>query len=194
MNANFCIHSITPALTARIYGKSYKKDACIDLCELSYLTVLHYNFHGAICNGELIVNHQIADKVLEIFKELFACCYPIETLCLVDDYNADDELSMAANNSSAFNYRTIAGTTTLSNHSKGLAIDINPLYNPYVKIIDGAVRILPIEGAPYVNRELDHPYYIRKGDACYHAFIRQGFTWGGEWIHSKDYQHFDIEL
>lgn len=192
MNCNgFSISPITDEIKQRIWNLSYKPNADISLDCLSYLTVEHINFEGKRCTGELIVNSCIACDVIEIFKELLALSYPIEKMVLIDTYGADDNLSMADNNSSAFNYRYIDSTTTLSNHSKGLAIDINPLYNPYIKTVNGKERILPPDGADYVDRTLDNPYYIRKDDAIYKIFTSHGFTWGGDWTDSKDYQHFE---
>lgn len=185
---------ITDTIWHRIQGKSYKDNCTVSLACLRYIQLSHYGFDGLIHTGELIVNTSIEDEIICIFKELFAMQYCIEKLRLVDDYDADDLLSMADNNSSCFNYRTIEGSDKLSNHSKGLAIDINPLYNPYVRTIHGSISILPGNGVPYADRSLDCPYYIHKGDACYRIFKKYGFSWGGEWTTSKDYQHFEVNL
>ncbi|MDO5520556.1 MAG: M15 family metallopeptidase [bacterium] len=187
----FTISPITPEIRQRIWNISYKANSDISLDELSYLTIPYVNFLNEICIGELIVNSRIANDTLNAFKELFSIAYPIEKMVLIDAYGADDILSMTDNNSSAFNYRYIDSTTILSNHSKGLALDINPLYNPYIKTVNGKERILPPEGACYADRTQDHPYYIKKNDACYKIFLKYGFTWGGDWTHSKDYQHFE---
>ena len=132
----------------------------------------------------------MAEDVLDIFKELYDADYPIERMVLIDEYDAEDNASMAANNSSAFNFRFIDGTAKRSSHSDGLAIDINPLYNPYVRMRDGKEVVLPENGTEYANRTKENPYYIKKDDICYQAFSKRGFTWGGEWKSSKDYQHF----
>ncbi|MDO5292608.1 MAG: M15 family metallopeptidase [bacterium] len=187
----FTISSITPEIRRRIWNISYKANPDISLDELSYLTIPYVNFSNEICIGELIVNSRIAEDTLNAFKELFQIGYPIEKMVLIDAYGADDILSMTDNNSSAFNYRYIDSTTILSNHSKGLALDINPLYNPYIKTVDGKERILPPEGAAYADRTENNPYYIKKNDACYTIFLKYGFTWGGDWTDSKDYQHFE---
>lgn len=187
----FSYKPIDETLKARMLHKSYKPEADFSLNELVYIEVLHYDFKGEIRTGELVVNRRIADKVLAIFTELFDAKYPIEKLRLIDDYDADDDRSMADNNSSAFNYRTIAGTDKLSNHAMGMAIDINPLYNPYIQVRDGNTNIYPANGHIYTNRSLNNPYFIHKNDVCYNCFIKHGFTWGGEWDPSKDYQHFE---
>ncbi|HHV09661.1 MAG TPA: M15 family metallopeptidase [Clostridiales bacterium] len=179
----------------RITGVSYADNCEVPYSELRYVQVLYWGFDGESHSGEMIVNKAIAADVVDIFKELYEAKYPIERMVLIDEYNADDNASMAANNTSAFCYRVIDnGSKRLSNHSYGLAIDINPLYNPYVRPIDGKTVISPEEGAEYADRTLDNPYYIRKGDICYQAFTSRGFTWGGDWKNPKDYQHFEKKL
>ena len=192
IDAAFYISEITDDIFARIKGKSYPDGCTLSLDEIRYVHVLHYDFGGNITEGEIIVNAAIAEDVLEIFRELFDIEYPIEKMTLIDAYDADDERSMEDNNTSAFNYRFIAETTVLSNHALGLAIDINPLYNPYVYIRkDGSTFLQPYNAGDYVDREKDNPYYIRRNDACYNIFIEHGFTWGGDWNSKKDYQHFE---
>jgi len=188
----FYMTRITLEIMERIEGKSYPEGATIDVEDLRWLHVMHYGFDGEIHEGELIVNREVAHDVLEIFRELFAIKYPIEKIRLIDEYDAEDEASMEDNNSSAFCYRTIAESDTLSNHALGLAIDINPLYNPYVYTRkDGTTFLQPENAEEYVDRELENPYYIKKDDDCYRIFTEHGFTWGGEWKGKKDYQHFE---
>lgn len=182
---------ITDAMFSRIYGKSFKEDCTTSRTDLRYLQVMHYNKEGEVCKGELICHHSIADDLLAIFKELYKARYPIERMVLVDEYNADDEASMAANNTSAFNFRYISGTRRLSNHSRGLAIDINPLYNPYVRWRNGKRMVSPEGAEKYADRSLDFLYKITRNDLCYKLFKKYGFTWGGDWKNGKDYQHFE---
>lgn len=177
----------------RINGKSYGEKCTVPYEELRYVSVLYLGFDNQTHTGEMIVNKAIAEDVIAIFAELYEAKYPIERMVLVDEYGADDNTSMAANNSSAFNYRVIEGTNRISKHSYGLAIDINPLYNPYIHEVEGERVVTPVEGAQYEDRSLDCPYYIHEGDACYQAFIKRGFTWGGDWKNNKDYQHFQKE-
>ena len=186
----FYSEELSEEIKNRINGKSYGEDCDIPYEELRYIRVLYRGFDDGTYIGELIVNKAIAEDILDIFRELYAIDYPIERMVLVDDYDAEDELSMAADNTSAFNFRFIAGTTRLSKHSLGCAIDINPLYNPYITKLEGKTAILPKLGEEYADRTKDCPYYICKDDPCYQAFISRGFTWGGEWENSKDYQHF----
>lgn len=190
----FVSEEISDEIFDRIYGKSFKEDCTIKRQELRYLQLGYVGFDGESHTGEMIVNEQIADKVLEIFKKLYEAGYQIEKIKLVDEYDADDERSMADNNSSAFNFRFISHTTTVSKHGLGLAIDINPLYNPYIKMVDGVENIEPANATEYVNRDADFDHKIDKDDLAYKLFTEAGFTWGGSWKNSKDYQHFEINL
>lgn len=183
--------TIDDALFKRIYGKSYKEDCTIPTAELRYVKALHFTINGEIQIGEMICNRLICDDLTDIFKNLYQAKYPIERMVLIDNYDANDQLSMVDNNSSGFNFRFISGTTKLSNHSMGLAIDINPLYNPYVKTIDGKPIVDPKKGLSYVDREKDFQYKIDINDLCYKEFTDHGFEWGGSWKSLKDYQHFE---
>lgn len=187
---------ITDEILARISGKSYPADTSdckISPDSLRYCHVLYYGFDKMDHEGELIVNEAIADVILEIFEELYINKYEIERMTLIDEYDANDELSMRDNNTSAFNYRVISGSATLSNHSYGLAIDINPLYNPYVvPKSDGTVEVQPATAGDYVDRYQSNAHFIRKYDICYNLFVDHGFTWGGDWNTKKDYQHFEF--
>lgn len=185
---------ITDEIYARINGCSYVENEEIALEDLRYLQVLYVGFDAEEHVGELIVNKAIADDILEIMRVLYENRYPIERMELVDEYGGDDELSMQANNTSAFNYRPVEGTNKLSRHSYGMAIDINPFYNPCVrKYSDGSSKSFPEGSDEYVDRGKDFPYKIDKEDLCYQLFTERGFRWGGAWNNPQDYQHFDKE-
>lgn len=171
----------------RIDGLSFGRGCTTAREDLRLLHLLHRNFAGQAQTGEMICNKAVAGDLLAIFRELYAADYPIEKIFLVDEFGADDLRSMAANNTSCFNFRTKPGMKQLSLHARGLAVDINPLYNPYVR---GFV-IKPAEGAKYANRARNCPYYIKSGDVCHKAFTRRGWSWGGAWRSSQDYQHFE---
>lgn len=189
----FYIQDITKEIISRINHISYQENDNIELEDLRYLKVLHIGFDGKTHIGELIVNQTIAEKVLEIMKELYDYQYPIEKMILIDEYQADDESSMSDNNTSAFNYRVIAGTNRLSKHGQGLAIDINPRYNPCVKIEQGVTIVEPENGAEFVDRKREFSYKIDANDFCCKLFKKHGFVWGGDWKSLKDYQHFEKE-
>lgn len=161
--------------------------------DLRRLSLLYYDFQGEIRTGELICNKGIAQDLLEIFYELFLNEYQIEKIRLIDEYNGDDTASMLDNNTSCFNYRVVDGTDSLSKHALGCAIDINPFYNPYVVFNrngSGETYISPAGSEIYADRSRDFPYKIDENDLCYRLFRDHGFTWGGNWNSSKDYQHF----
>nr|WP_263457762.1 cell wall-binding repeat-containing protein [Miniphocaeibacter halophilus] len=170
----------------KMTGVSMPNNAKIGFNDLVYLPLLHYDFNGEIKKGEIIVNKKVGREVGNIFKELFDIKYPIEKIKLIDEYKADDNMSMADNNSSGFNYRLISGTNRLSKHAEGLAIDINPLYNPYIK--NGLA--IPKESQPYVNRGMKLEWMIFKNDKIYNIFQKYGWKWGGSWT-NPDYQHFE---
>ena len=188
---DFYQQEITDDIFARIEGKSFKANCITSREDLRYLRVLHYNKDREILKGELICHKDIADDLLVIFQELYKAAYPIERMVLIDEYDADDEASMRANNTSAFNFRYASGMKRLSSHSTGMAIDINPLYNPLVKHREGQTRVFPTTAAAYMDRTKYFPYKIEKGDLCYRLFKKYGFSWGGAWKSSKDYQHFE---
>ncbi|MCH1983597.1 M15 family metallopeptidase [Ruminococcus sp. OA3] len=187
----FYQEEISDVIFERMYGKSFKGDCTVPREELRYVRVLHNGFDGEAHIGELVVNQAIADDVTSIFRELYQSGYPIEKIRLIDDYDADDEQSMADNNSSAFNFRFISHSTTLSNHARGMAVDINPKYNPYVKIVNGKENCEPANAREYADRTAEFLYKIDTGDLCYQVFTKYGFSWGGSWTSAKDYQHFE---
>lgn len=189
---DFYISEITDELFNRMKGKSYKDDCNVPREDLRYIHILHKDLEGNTCEGEMVCHKIIAQDLLEIFEELYLNDYPIERMVLIDEYGADDETSMTANNSSCFNYRVISHTTKISKHGLGIAVDINPLYNPYTKIVDGTRIVEPAAGEPYLDREADFPYKIDEDDLCYKLFIEHGFEWGGSWTSAKDYQHFEM--
>ena len=189
---SFYMTEITDEIFARIWGKSFKENCTLPREDLRYLHVLHKDLDGNEHEGEMIVNKHIAGDVLEILRQLYEADYPIEKIRLVDEYGADDEASMEDNNSSSFNFRFISHTTRVSKHGLGLAVDINTLYNPYTKTVDGKRIVEPLTGEPYLDRSADFPYKIDENDLCYRLFIEHGFEWGGAWSDRKDYQHFEI--
>ena len=171
--------------------ESLLKSVEISYDDLRYVHIRHYNFEGNPADGELICNKAIAQDLTEIFYELYCNEYQLEKVLLIDEYDGDDTASMEDNNTSCFNYRPVEGTSTLSKHALGFAIDINPYYNPYVTYNkDGSERVSPESAAVYADRSASFPYKIDENDLCYQLFKQHGFTWGGHWNSCKDYQHF----
>lgn len=156
--------------------------------DLRELTITYRDFGGKQAIGTLIVNKDLAVEVLRIFRKLFEHGFQIERMVPIEDYGGDDNASMAANNTSAFNCRDATGKPgTFSNHSWGRAIDINPLINPYVK----GDRVLPPEGRRYLDRSKAFEGSILKASYIVQEFETAGWTWGGRWPDRQDYQHFE---
>ncbi len=188
----FAAVPLPPEVFERMRGRSYGPECSIDTAELRYVMVLHHDGHGAVRRGEMVCNRAIANDLIDIFRQLYDRGYPIERMVLIDDYDADDVKSMEANNTTCFNFRKVAGSTKLSAHSRGMAVDINPLYNPYVKRTkQGTLIVSPEEGSKYVNRDAEFPYRLTRSDLACRLFLAHGFVWGGDWRSLKDYQHFE---
>ena len=196
LSEGFTAQTIPDSIWQHMQGRSYQPNPHIQRADLRYLRVLHYDYDGRTHQGELVCNKRIASKLLTIFRELYEARYPIQRITLSDNYDADDERQMRANNTSCFCYRAVSDTKHLSKHAYGLAIDVNPLYNPYVRYSkkDGHRIVEPATGVPYVDRKKDFRYKITTEDLCYKLFIKHGFIWGGSWSTPKDYQHFEKRL
>lgn len=187
----FTSQEIPDTIFDLMQGRSYKEDCTVPRSDLRYLLILHRNFEGQAQVGEMVVNKNIASDVLEIMEQLFIESYLIEKVWIIDRYDADDKRSMADNNTSCFNWRTISGSDKASKHALGMAIDINPLYNPYYKFVSGKEIVQPVEAEEYVDRMSGYPYQIEEDDICYNLFVSHGFKWGGAWKSARDYQHFE---
>lgn len=188
----FIAREIPDSIWARMQGRSYPQECRIARSELHYLELSFVDFDGREHVGQMVCNKQIANDLLYVFRQLYEARYPIASMRLIDDYEADDSRSMASNNTSCFCYRRVAGSKSLSKHSRGMAVDINPLYNPCVYVKSG--RVLPPEGNKYAHdrdKRKDIPSKIDANDLCYRLFVSRGFRWGGTWRTIKDYQHFE---
>ena len=189
--------SITPLpddVRAEMIGVSWHEGCPVALDDLRLLTPRFVGFDGKTHTGEIVVHHTAAAAVAEVFEELFAAGFQIERMQRIDAYGGDDDKSMAANNTSAFNCRPVAGRNKgFSRHAYGIAIDVNPKTNPFVrpgKGPNGGDRVDPPGGEAFLDRTQKLPGLIVKGDVAYKAFTRRGFAWGGNWRTMKDYQHF----
>ena len=190
----FTSSELTDEIKARITGKSYAEGCTIPYEDLRYLQLSYVDFNGETQLGEMICNKAIAADLLEIFSELYHEGYQIDKIRLIDDYNADDDASCDDDNTSCFNYRVVAGSTNLSKHAQGVAVDLNPFYNPYVTHPNGKIRISPVGSEAYADRSSDFPHKIDENDLAYKLFTKHGFAWGGHWKTLKDYQHFQKPL
>lgn len=186
----FSAAPLTDEIIETITGVSWKENDQVPLDALSLLTLSYIGFDGKRYTGQMIASAQVGGELTDIFRELYEGGFPIERMQLIDAYGADDNASMADNNTSAFCYREIDGTDILSNHSFGTAVDINPVQNPYVR----GDLVQPEESRAYLERQDVRPGMIVPGDVCYNAFTSRGWSWGGEWTGGvTDFQHFEKE-
>jgi poly-gamma-glutamate synthesis protein (capsule biosynthesis protein) len=181
------IHPVSDAVRARIENRSWRpaEARCPALGALAYITLDHVTFGGGVARGELVVARALAPRAVELFRRLHRLGFPIRQMKLVDDYDASDDRSMSADNSSAFNFRVIAGTQLLSQHALGRAIDINPVENPWRR----PDKLVPGEGQAYADRANVRPGMIVRPGPVVALFDEQGWEWGGDWRHAFDDHH-----
>jgi hypothetical protein len=180
----------TRPVTAEELGPSWHPGCPVPPEQLRLVTVEHLGTDGTTHTGHLVVNQDRADQVVALFHQLRAMRYPVEKIQTPDHYpQAEDELSMADNNTSAFNCRGIPGKNRWSQHAWGRAVDINPRVNPYV---DKTGKLQPKNGAEYLDRTRNDPGLLHDGDPAVRAFTDRGWTWGGHWTNPIDYQHFEL--
>jgi hypothetical protein len=186
--AAFLISPIPPEAQSHMRQVSWHPGCPVEISDLRQLQLSYIDFQGRPAQGKLIVHKDIAREVSAIFRDLFQHAFPIERMEPIESFAGDDDRSMAANNTSAFNCRDITGKPgKFSNHSWGRAIDINPLTNPYVK----GDKVLPPEGRRYLDRSPAYTGGIVAGSFIVKLFAQYGWTWGGDWKDRKDYQHFE---
>jgi hypothetical protein len=168
-------------------GVSWHPGCPVGFADLRLLTVSRWGFDGRAHRGRLVVHRDQARPIIGVMRSLYRHRFPIRRMRLVDAYGADDHRSMNADNTSAFNCRTVAGTDRWSEHAYGRAIDLNPIENPYVT---GAGYVSPPAGAPFARRSRRAEGLVHRGGAALRAFASAGWAWGGDWPWPKDYQHF----
>ena len=166
---------------------SWRPGCPVDPGSLRAVELDHVDFGGRHRRGTLVVHSDVVDQVTVVFSRLYGTRYPIASLAPIDVFAGDDNASMAANNTSAFNCRPLTGGQSWSQHSYGTAIDINPIQNPY--IASGVV--LPPLGIDFIDRSIYHPAMIRPADVVTTAFGDLGWRWGGDFRSLKDHQHFE---
>ena len=181
------IEDISTPLAAAMHGVSWHpRPRCPGFAELALLRMNHWTFTDQLAEGQLVVARSVAEELARAFAALFTARFPIAQMRPICDFAGDDLASMNANNCSAFNFRTIAGSERLSQHALGVAVDINPVQNPWVR----GTEVLPPAGADYLDREVVRPGQITRPGAVVQAFIDIGWSWGGDWPDTKDYHHF----
>jgi poly-gamma-glutamate synthesis protein (capsule biosynthesis protein) len=180
------ISPVPVTVRARMEGVSWHggDPRCPRWSDLAYLQLDHVAFDGT-ARGELVVAAALAARTVALFRRLWQLGFPIRQLRLVDDFAASDDASMSADNSSAFNFRVVAGTDVLSQHALGRAIDINPVENPWRK----PQRIVPDAGRAFADRTAIRPGMIVRPGPVVAALDELGWEWGGDWRHAYDDHH-----
>lgn len=176
---------IDAATRADMTGRSWQEGCPVGLDDLRLLRFDHWGFDGQKKAAELVVHADVAAQVLGVFEEIWESRFQIEQIRRVDAYDGDDDRSMAANNTSAFNCRRVAGTSRWSEHAYGRAVDVNPVQNPYVR----GDSVEPPAGRAYTDRSRRDQGMLAPDGPVVRAFERIGWGWGGRWSSSKDYQH-----
>jgi len=172
----------------RMSGVSWHRGCPVGFADLRLLTVGHWGFDGRAHRGRLVVHRDAARETLGTMRTLYRLRFPIRQMRLVDSYGADDRRSMAADNTSAFNCRFVAGSLGVwSEHAYGRAIDVNPIENPYVT---DSGFVSPPAGARYARRSHHARGMIHRHGPVVEAFAAAGWEWGGNWSWPRDYQHF----
>ena len=184
-------HSTVSVVSPRIrerMGDTYRAGCPVGIDDLRYVTVVFRGFDGKAHTGELVVNKTAADKAVKAFARLFAIGFPLEEMRLPGTADVTAPPTGDGDDTAAFVCRPVRGQTTFSAHAYGLAVDVNPFHNPYVK----GSRVLPELASAYLDRSWKRPGMFLRGSAAVKAFTDQGFTWGGDFRSLKDYQHMSL--
>jgi D-alanyl-D-alanine carboxypeptidase len=186
---NFQAVRLTPALRQQLSRTSWHPGCPVSLDQLRYLRISYWGFDHRAHLGEMVVNASAVAALSIAFADLFTARFPIRRMRLVDRYGGSDYASIQADNTSAFNCRDATGSTHWSEHAYGLAIDINPIENPYVY---GNGTTTHRASEPYLDRADVRPGMAVLGGTLVRAFTAIGWGWGGRWPPPTDYQHFSV--
>ena len=184
------VTTIPAGVREQMKGVSWHSGCPVPIRNLRLVTFTHWNFGGVVRTGRLVIHKYQARGILTVMRRLYRARFPMRRVKMIDAYDGSDDKSMAANNTSAFNCRFVAGSNPprWSQHAYGRAIDVNPVQNPYVS----GSHVSPPGAAKYADRSLRHPGMIHGGDVAVRAFASIGWEWGGYWSGPKDYQHFSL--
>ena len=180
-------YTVSPVTKAQL-PHSWHAGCPVAPSQLRRVRLAYWGFDGELHAGALVVNADAVAPIAHVFGRLYAARFPIRRLRPIDAYRGDDERSMAADNTSAFNcrYAVAPGPRRWSAHAYGEAVDVNPVENPY---LEGG-KVHPPRGAAYLDRSNVRPGMAVRGGLLVRAFAAVGWSWGGRWTGSPDYQHF----
>jgi len=180
--------TISPVPPDVLTRSTWVEECPVALEELAYVTTTFVGFDGGHHTGELLVGAHQAEDIVSVFRTLFEARFPLEQMRIASPGDLDAPPTGDGNVTSAFVCRPVIGGTNWSEHAYGLAIDINPFHNPYVR----GERVLPELAGAYLDRDRGLPGMITSGDVVTEAFAEIGWEWGGHWSSLKDYQHFSL--
>ena len=180
-------HSVS-RVTATQLPHSWHAGCPVSPSRLRRVRLTYWGFDGRAHTGALIANEDAVRDLVQVFSRLYAARFPIRRLRPIDAYGGNDERSLEADNTAAFNcrYAVAAGPKRWSAHAYGLAVDVNPVENPY---LEGG-RVHPRAGRAYLDRSRYRSGMAVPGGLLVRAFAGAGWRWGGRWSGSPDYQHF----
>lgn len=180
------VRALSAAERADMTPSVWRRGCPVGLSQLRHVSLPYIGFGGRAKRGALVVNASVSGEVVAIFRELYRARFPIRRMRPIQAYGGDDFASIEADNTSAFNCRPATGSSNWSQHAYGLAIDIDPIENPYVS----GGRTSHRASVPYLDRSRARPGMAIEGNALVGAFDARGWGWGGRWSGTVDYQHF----
>lgn len=187
------IGPLSMALRGEMRGQTWEPGCPVPLSRLALLRFNHRGFNGSAQRGSMVVHRSVAEDVLGVFETLFEVRFPIREVALAKRYRPNADPDTRRSVTAAFNCRPVVTPDgpggAFSQHAYGLAVDVNPLQNPYVRA-DGFVRNR--FARPYVDRSQALLGMIHDGDEVVRAFAEIGWAWGGHWTDGHDYMHFSL--
>jgi hypothetical protein len=185
----FSARKLTTRQRAQLTGSSWHRGCPVGLSQLRYMRIEYWGFDKRAHLGEMVANASAATVLRRAFASLFTARFPVRRMRLVDHYGGSDYASIQADNTSAFNCRDATGSSRWSEHAYGLAVDVDPIENPYVDA-DGSTA--HAASRPYLDRSRVRPGMAVSGGKLVNAFDAVGWGWGGRWPLPTDYQHFSV--
>jgi hypothetical protein len=189
--ARWSVERIDAEVQAQLVGRTWHRGCPVSLHDLRLVTVRDLGFDGEVHAGPLVLHELVADDVQWVFRRLFRHDFPIRRVALARPWRPTrpSDWFSTSDVTASFNCRPVTNGTTLSQHSYGWAVDINPLENPYV---NGDGTVLRRAARAYVDRSRHRAGMIHAGDLVVRSFRRIGWSWGGDWHSLKDYMHFSL--
>lgn len=174
-----------------VIARSTWREGCpVTVAELRYILMTYWGFDDKPHTGEMLINASVAEDIVNVFHTLYDARYPIEEMRVWSVEEMEAPPTGDFNITDSYTCRPVATQTSgWSRHSYGLAIDLNPFQNPYIK----GDLIVPELSESYTHRDWDRPGMVHHGDLVWQAFHDIGWSWGGDWSSLKDYTHFSAD-